>query len=193
MSLNRRQVMLGLALAVMLVAAYFAPEPNSGVVAPIAKPAAPSPALRAESAGLRPTAANLEVLSIRPRIAGENELTTLAPVAWEVPAPPPPPPPPPPPQAPPLPFKVIGLYTEGEQVTLVLEKTNVSFQQSSPYSPGQIGFPIPNNLHVAESFVVRVGDIIDNLYKVESLKDGVLTLLYLPLQQKQTLVVSSSN
>lgn len=37
--------------------------------------------------------------------------------------------------------------------------------------------------------VVRVGDVIDNMYRIESLSPAQVVLTYLPLAQRQTLSV----
>ena len=102
-------------------------------------------------------------------------------LAWE-PAPPPPPTPaalaaqkaaavraanPPPPQAPPLPFKVIGRFEDGQ--------THVGIAQS-----GQV------------THVMRQGDIIERNYLVEAVTQKEVTLMYLPLQIKQTLSLESA-
>ncbi|AOX99682.1 hypothetical protein BJP62_03955 [Jeongeupia sp. USM3] len=72
------------------------------------------------------------------------------------------------PQAPPLPFRFLGRLVEEGKVTIFLQNKE-------------------------QSVVVRVGDTIDEQYKVESLDDGILTLRYLPLNQVQTLDVGSQS
>jgi hypothetical protein len=87
--------------------------------------------------------------------------------AWE-PAPPPPPPKaafaarPARPAAPPLPFVVIGRFNDGV--------ANAAIVQSGPA------------VHV-----MRPGDVIERDYRVEAVNEKEVTLMYLPLQIKQTL------
>lgn len=87
---------------------------------------------------------------------------------WTPPPPPPlpapPPPPPAPPQAPPLPFSYLGKIVEGKQWTVFL---------------GQ-----QDRIHT-----VVIGDTIGNDYKVESIAPPMLTLIYLPLKQSQSLPI----
>lgn len=72
------------------------------------------------------------------------------------------------PLAPPMPFRFLGRYAD--------EGKEAIFLQSNE-----------------RSIVVRVGDTIDEQYKIESLDDGILTLRYLPLNQVQTLDVGSQS
>lgn len=72
------------------------------------------------------------------------------------------------PQAPALPFQVLGRYENDGDKAVFLQYND-------------------------RNLVARVGDTIDDLYQVESLQDGVLTLVYLPLHQKQTLQVGSAD
>jgi hypothetical protein len=172
--------LLGLGLGSTLLAAWFAPAPASDGVelaertrtAAARAPAAPAPApapLRAA------TPRNAEVLRIRPRegadAAGEAD-TIFGATRWT------PPPaavvaapvavaPPPPPQAPPLPFRVLGRLVDDGEVAVFLQYND-------------------------QNLVVRVGDTVAQNYKVESLQGGTLTLLYTPLNQKQTLDVGGS-
>ena len=67
-------------------------------------------------------------------------------------------------QAPPLPFKALGRYWEDGQTLVFLQ-------------------------HNEQNLVVRVGDTIGSVYKVESLEGNTLTLRYTPLNQTQTMTV----
>jgi hypothetical protein len=70
---------------------------------------------------------------------------------------------PPPPVAPALPFRFAGLIEQGvDRPTAFLAKGEA--------------------LHV-----VRVGDIVDRTYRIESIAPAQIVLTYLPLQQQQTL------
>ena len=173
---------LGIALLGTLVAVYFAPEPPDAGVAPIARSGTTNPSTApASKAVVTPgsrrsnTAGDVEVLTILPRTPLDESRTVfqthqrLASVK-EVPT-------tsdqatvvtPPPPQAPPLPFKVLGRYVEDGRTKIFLQHNN-------------------------ENMVVQVGDSIADLYHVENLNGGVLTLLYVPLKQEQTLDVGADN
>lgn len=90
--------------------------------------------------------------------------------SWYVapPQPPPPPPPPPPapviPSAPPLPFAFMGRMVEAERLTVFLVKGE-------------------------RVYLAAEGDVIDDIYKLEKIESGQLTLIYLPLNAVQTLAV----
>lgn len=87
---------------------------------------------------------------------------------WTPPPPPPPPAPlplpPAPPQAPPIPFIYLGKINQDKQWSVFLG------QQDRTYS-------------------VIVGDKIGHEYKVESIAPPVMTLLYLPLKQSQSISI----
>ncbi|NWL77607.1 secretion system X translation initiation factor [Pseudomonas taiwanensis] len=93
--------------------------------------------------------------------------------SWYVAPPPPPamasapPPPPPKPSAPPLPFKFIGKMDDRQQLQVFLMRGE-------------------------QVLVVREGDLIDKTYKVQRIDTERMTLVYLPLDIAQTLVVGSS-
>lgn len=90
--------------------------------------------------------------------------------SWYVP---PPPPPvvqraPPPPTAPPLPYTVLGSYA----------------------SAG--GVPVYFLVKGESVYDVRIGDVIDNTYSVDSMSNGQLHFTYLPLKLVQSLPVGSA-
>lgn len=80
--------------------------------------------------------------------------------SWQPPSPPPPKPPPP--SAPPLPFTYVGKLLDGDRTMVFLSQ-----QQ--------------------RNLVVRQGDTIDNLYRVEQVTPDRVEFVYLPLKQKQTI------
>jgi len=170
----RRNMIRAVALLAAVAVVYFAPEPESDVVAPAVRASSTSVKQQPEATPTRLPGAAPEILAIRPRQFGDQEREPFAPVTWETPAPPPSlapveeAPPPPPPQAPPLPFKVLGQYSENGEVGVFL-------------------------LLDDKTLIARVGDTLVGQYKVERLKDGVMTLLYIPLEQEQTLVIATPN
>jgi hypothetical protein len=108
----------------------------------------------------------------------------FAPLSWLPPPPPPPPPPkvvalppapppppPPPPQAPPVPFGFVGML-EGAA------------------APG--GKPQAFLSKGDALLVVKAGDVIDNNnYRIEALTAREVVLIYLPLQQRQVIAIST--
>ncbi len=108
----------------------------------------------------------------------------FAPLSWLPPPPPPPPPPkavvlppapppppPPPPQAPPVPFGFVGML-EGAA------------------APG--GKPQAFLSKGEALLVVKAGDVIDNNnYRIEALTAREVVLMYLPLQQRQVIAIST--
>lgn len=98
---------------------------------------------------------------------GERDL--FAAKSWYVPPPPPPPAPPPPPSAPPMPYTFMGqFYEDSGKLIVFLAKGDVAY-------------------------TVSEGDVIDNLYKVESATPRQLVLVYLPLKIKQTLMTGTGS
>jgi hypothetical protein len=85
--------------------------------------------------------------------------------SWYVPPPPPPPAPPaapPVPTAPPLPFTYLGRYED---------------------APAQLAILVKGE----RMYTVAAGDVIEDTYRVERVAPGVVELIYLPLNIKQTL------
>lgn len=84
---------------------------------------------------------------------------------WYVPPPPPPPPPyvpPPPPQAPALPYAYMGRWLEGGETTWYLVRGTL------PVS-------------------VRAGQVLDGVWRLETVRAGMLDFTYLPLNQTRSL------
>lgn len=81
-------------------------------------------------------------------------------------APPPPPPPPVAPSAPPMPYKFIGKMDDATSLKAFLNRGD-------------------------RVYVVSVGEVLDNTYRVESIKSGQMILIYMPLNVSQTLSVGS--
>ncbi len=75
-----------------------------------------------------------------------------------------PPPSPLPPSAPPLPFTYMGKLVSGGDLAVFLVQGE-------------------------RNLIVREGDTIDSLYKVERIAEGDITLLFLPLNQRQTIII----
>lgn len=72
----------------------------------------------------------------------------------------------PPPTAPPLPFTYMGKLMSGGDLAVFLVQGE-------------------------RNLIVHEGDTIDSLYRVERIAEGDITLLFLPLNQRQTLVIGA--
>ena len=144
-----------------------APERAAGEQPPRADPAdTPSqakPEVREQAPGSGPM-----ILALRPRQTSERVANSFAPHDWTPPPPPRPKPvAPPPPTAPPLPYKVIGKKFEDGTWQVFLARQD-------------------------QVFVVKPQDTLENTYRVEETKPPVMTLTYLPLQQRQTLPIGAA-
>ena len=73
-------------------------------------------------------------------------------------------PPPPPPQAPPLPFSYMGKLAEDQSTTVFLISGD-------------------------RNLVVKLGDVIDNTYRLDEVTDSTVVLTYLPINQRQSLPI----
>lgn len=72
-----------------------------------------------------------------------------------------------PPSAPPLPFQFIGRLADSSDLQVFLQNGE-------------------------KLYVVRKGDVIDDTWRIESINDKALSLVYLPLHLTQTLSVGSN-
>lgn len=114
---------------------------------------------------------NLDKLKSRSEKEGPGG-NAFKPKSWQVVAPPvvkkaeePAPPPPPPPSAPKLPYVYIGSIRDQDgNKTIFLAKDE-------------------------QVYPVREGDMLDGVYKIGSVNDGQLIIIYLPLNIEQSLSV----
>ena len=74
---------------------------------------------------------------------------------------------PPPPTAPPMPFTYMGKLLSGPEAKVFLTLGD-------------------------RNLVLREGDTVDSIYRVERIAEGAITLIYLPLGQRQTIVTGES-
>lgn len=177
------RVGLAVALLATLAAAWFAPATSDDQVMvverrPSAK-AASSQVQSSSGSSAKPINANVEMLGVRDRSNAAADSSSLFEVPqWAVPKPPPPPPPPPvmampppppppAPTAPPLPFRFMGRYVSNGQTTAFLEQGE-------------------------RSWAVKVGDSMDELYRVEGITENAVQLRYLPLNEVQLLEMGSA-
>lgn len=168
---------LGLSLAATLLAAVLAPEAADDADATIRRSNSGATERAADSPGanLAPmpsSVAPVEVLAIRPRSADDdlpsafgtlNRPSPVMPAAAVVPLVPEAAVA----QAPALPFRILGRHIDAGVETVFLQ-------------------------HAEQNIAARVGDVVSEHYKVESVSAGVLTLIYLPLNQRQTLDIGET-
>lgn len=166
----RWSILLSLLAGAAALVAWSDPPGSAGevVVAVVSEnPRGRTAATNAEAAP--PDDSGTMILALKARNAGSSTGDAFSSHDWTPPPPPPPPAPPPPrPSAPPLPFSYIGKELEGSRWTVFLADRN-------------------------SSRIVRQGDLIDNIYRVDSVAPPTLTLTYLPLKQQQTIAIGSAH
>ncbi|CDG81313.1 hypothetical protein [Janthinobacterium agaricidamnosum] len=175
-----KKIVLGAAAIATLLAAYFAPDDENSVVAPAAATtrAAPAAAPQALATALaRPAGIDL---AIHPRREDEDDLGNLfAKQSWQSEAP----------KkvlsqqlaqpggaapsnanagAPPLPFRFLGRFVDDGKTAYFLQVDG-------------------------RNVVARVGEKIDDNYLFDNAAGDTLSFTYLPLKQKQSLVVGDLN
>lgn len=126
----------------------------------------------------------------RARDASPMDGVGRAAMAWASASPPPPPPPPkpraeeqapppPPPMAPRFPHAWVGRFNE--------EGAAQQQDGAGASAPGAIARAVltsPQN-----TWVVRVGDVIEGQWRIDRIQDRTMSLTYLPLQQQQTIAM----
>ncbi len=170
--MNKRVLaLLAVAAAIGALMVFDRGAPGSGVVEAVERNA---PKLAAAPA--KPGAPEPAILRLIPRaeligaddeaMGGGNGLFGTQNWNPPPPAPPPamvgPPPPPPPPTAPPLPFTYLGKAREGGVWEVYLVRGD-------------------------KTYVAKIKDTIDGVYRVDAIRPPMMTFTYLPLNQEQTL------
>ena len=171
MHLPRR---LGLLLAIFASLAglmlFGNPEDHSPAVVSAPRPKAPSTG-SGKTEGLHRFAGKAAILELRERHATDKNDTppdAFAARDWTPPPPPlPPPPPPAAPQAPPLPFTYLGKQLEDGEWTVFLA-------------------------HQDRTYALKADAPIESSYRIDRIAPPTLTLIYLPLQQAQTIFIGSA-
>ncbi len=169
MTEKQRRSVLFLALAgvaawsVWLAGNEPADDAEAGL-AEVAEPVARADKSAAVAMHPAPVTASAKTQEAQPRLALAH--ANLFPEqTWFIPPPPPPPPPyvpPPPPQAPALPFSYMGRWQEADQTTYYLARGT---------------FPVS----------VRSGQVLDGVWRLEPVANGILNFTYLPLNQTRSL------
>ena len=156
---------LGMGVAVAVLAAlviFDRPESDSGIAEAVVRGAtATSASPRSTDSGLP----HIAILVPRDQLIGEpgEGADVFGSHNWNPPPPPPAPVqdlPPPAPVAPPLPFTVIGKAAAAAGLEVYLVRGD-------------------------KTLIVKTGDIVDGVYRVDAIAPPVMTLTYLPLNQMQ--------
>ncbi|MES2348532.1 MAG: hypothetical protein V4641_13305 [Pseudomonadota bacterium] len=169
-----RKIVIGAAAVVTLLAAWFAPDQDGGVVGPAAattREAAPSvPFTDAAPAGAP------EELQIHPRVVDDDMGNVFAKQSW----------------APEAPKKMMQ------------EQAPQAQQTAAPSGPPALPFQFVGRfidegktawfLQIdGQNIVARPGEKVNDDYMLDSVNGGTMTFIYLPLNQKQTLAVGDTN
>jgi len=186
--MNQRMVLLGGGLLLAAWLAFFADKtPESDVVEAVKPPAKKTGTVpsQATAGGNNATSQERklkagksgemqEIISIIDRkqlIAGDYKGNESYFGAHNWTPPPPPaakPPPPPAPTAPPLPFRYIGKKMDDGPIEVYLVSGD-------------------------STYIVQEKTVIDNMYRVDSIKPPTMSITYLPLNQVQTLQIGSAD
>lgn len=172
-----RHIGMGVALAAAAGLVLFGDSaPETELAEPVERAAAATATAAARSAApsISKTGGDVAIARLIPRETligasgdrfGEGDNSLFARHDWTPPPPPPsnePPPEPPPPSAPPLPFTFIGKSLQDGVWEIYLARGE-------------------------RTYLVRDGETIDGTYRVDAIRPPVLTLTYLPLEQRQQL------
>lgn len=165
MTPKRRMGLLAAALAATLAAVAWVGDGEEAADTVVA------PVVRETRAGgsatPRATAAgqNLDLALLDKRGLPETKTDLFTAKSWYVP---PPPPPPPKPTAPELPFKAIGRLLDAEQPAVFLASGD-------------------------KNRVIHVGDIVDNVWRVEAIEATRVRFIYLPLNEEKSLFLGAAS
>ncbi len=178
--LKNKSLVLGVAGVAAFSAAYWFNKPADTELA-VVQPVTQGTRNRTTQAALpQSSSLPLERLETPERgvISSKNQKDVFLPHSWLPPPPPPPPAPPPPaptppapppppvqPVAPPVPFGFVGSLDEKAGVSRVF------------LSKGD------------QLLVAKVNDVIEGRYRIEQITESAVVLMYLPLNQKQTISI----
>ncbi|WP_332852910.1 hypothetical protein [Duganella sp. S19_KUP01_CR8] len=183
-----RKIVIGAAAVATLLAAWFAPDQDGGVVGPAAattREAAPVSAAQAPVAAATPPASaappadNGIDLQIHPRVADDEMGNVFAKQSW----------------APETPKKIMMDQAQAQQTAQ---------QSNAPAGPPALPFQFMGRftdegktvyfLQIdGQNVVARPGEKVNDSYLLDSISGDTMNFIYLPLNQKQTLVVGDTN
>ena len=182
-----RKIVIGAAAVATLLAAWFAPDQDGGVVGPAAattREAAPASTAQAPLAAAAPPAraappADGIDLQIHPRVADDEMGNVFAKQSW----------------TPETPKKVMMDQEQAQQTAQ---------QANAPSGPPALPFQFMGRftdegktayfLQIdGQNVVARPGEKVNDSYLLDSVSGDTMNFIYLPLNQKQTLVVGDTN
>ncbi|MCU6496446.1 hypothetical protein LPN04_01410 [Rugamonas sp. A1-17] len=186
-----RKIVIGAAAVATLLAAWLAPDQDGGVVGPAAattREAAPASAAPAQIAASAPPADAVAAtapgadgidLQIHPRVADDEMGNVFAKQSW----------------APETPKKIMMDQAQAQQAAQVA---------NAPAGPPALPFQFMGRftdegktayfLQVdGQNVVARPGEKVNDSYLLDSVSGNTMNFVYLPLNQKQTLVVGDTN
>jgi hypothetical protein len=179
-----RKMVIGAAAAATLLAVWFAPEQDGGVVGPAAATTREAPTTGAPAAEPAATADTLPAvapgaqLQIHPRVAEDDLGNVFAKQSWQADAP----------------KKTMPLQAVQEQRQAAAGPVGapaLPFQFMGRFSDeGKTAYFLQID---GRNVVARPGDNIDDNYRLDSVSGDSLNFTYLPLHQKQSLVVGDTN
>lgn len=175
-----RKIVIGAAAAATLLAAWFAPEQDGGVVGPAAAttreaPAASTPPAVAEAA---PAASLGAQLQIHPRLEEDDLGNVFAKQSWQ-------------PDAPKKAIPEQALQEQRQAAARPAGAPALPFQFMGRFSDdGKTAYFLQID---GRNVVAHPGDNIDDNYRLDSVSGDSLNFIYLPLNQKQSLVVGDTN
>lgn len=168
MMANRRTLLWGIAVAATLASVAWVNGNEEEIAAPAGndrRPRDEAAAQRAEK--LAPAMPELRLDALEARGLDDMKGDLFAAKSWYVPPPPPPPAPPPKPMAPSPPFTVLGRQIEGDHVAVFVNNGN-------------------------RNQVLRVGDVVDQTWRVDAIDSSRMTLVYLPLNENKYLILGAA-
>ena len=180
-----RKIVLGTAAVATLLAAWFAPEQDGGVVGPAAATtressapaAAPRPdVLPAEISAVEAAPPSGVDLQIHSRVADDELGNVFAKQSW----------------APQSPLKVMAEQTAPErQIATPSGAPPLPFQFMGRFTDeGKTAYFLQID---GQNVVARPGEKINDSYLLDSVSGDTMNFIYLPLNQKQSLVVGDTN
>ncbi len=177
-----RKIVIGAAAVATLLAAWFAPDQDGGVVGPAAattREAAQTPVAAATPpASALPPAGSVD-LQIHPRIADDEMGNVFAKQSW----------------APETPKKIMMAQAQAQQTA---QQSNalagppaLPFQFMGRFTEeGKTAYFLQID---GQNVVARPGEKVNDSYLLDSISGDTMNFIYLPLNQKQTLVVGDTN
>jgi hypothetical protein len=174
-----RKIVIGTAAVITLLAAWFAPDQDGGVVGPAAATTREAPASAAappEMPEMPDMNGTPEELQIHPRVADDDMGNVFAKQSW----------------APEAPKKVMQEQApQPQQAVAASGPPALPFQFVGRFTDdGKTAWFLQID---GQNIVARPGEKVNDDYLLDSVNGGTMTFIYLPLNQKQTLAVGDTN